>query len=174
MRLEWLTHMTAKSGMAVSGLALFALCGFLSAGAPRVVLLNEGLRIEYPWSRGLCALAAAAGVVIALFSLEKKVLRLFGGVLAIGVALVAIHLLCYHLDATNGGLAAHGALGTTAIAWRDVASVRGDGSLVIVNGPGEKQIRVDTTDFAPEQRATLQRTIARHVADFTRPRTPPP
>jgi hypothetical protein len=92
-------------------------------------------------------------------------LRLLGAVAAIAAFMVALHLFLYRLDATAAGLVSRDALGTTAIGWKEIRRVDRGSDLILVSGPGEARIRVDTTDFAPEQRASLERTIARHVGE---------
>ncbi len=78
---------------------------------------------------------------------------------------MAIHLVRYRVDADQTALAARGLLGGTQIPWGEVAGVDGDASQVVVTGKAQNKIRVDTTDFRPDQRATLDRTIARRVRE---------
>jgi hypothetical protein len=78
---------------------------------------------------------------------------------------VAIHLALYRVDADQGGLASRGLLGGTRIPWGEVAGVDGDAGLVVVTSKDQRKISVDTADFRPEQRATLDRTIARRVRE---------
>ena len=85
--------------------------------------------------------------------------------LAVLSVLVAIHLALYRVDADQAGLASRGLLRRTSIPWGDVMGVDGDGGLVVVTGKNQNKIRVDTTDFRPDQRATLDRTIARRVRE---------
>jgi len=157
--------MTRRQSLLAIALPLIAVGGFVSVGPPRLVLLNASLRIEYPWGRGFGALAAAAGGVLLASAFSSLTLRLVGGVLSTGALLAALHLLCYRLDATDGGLVSRGVLGTTAIPWRDVSRVEHGPDLMLVSGPRETRIRVDTTDFQPDQRASLERTIARHLRE---------
>jgi hypothetical protein len=152
-----------------AGVALIAIGAFLSTGPPRLVLLNASLRLQYPWTRGFGALLAGAGALVLATVVSKLALRLIAGVAAIAAFMVALHLFRYRLEATAAGLVSRGALGTTAIGWREIKSVERGPDLLLVSGPGEARIRVDTTDFDPEQRASLERTIARHVAEAGRP-----
>ena len=87
------------------------------------------------------------------------------GALATFSVLVAIHLALYRVDADQSGLASRGLLGRTRIPWGEVAGVDGDAGLVVVTGKDQRKISVDTTDFRPDQRATLDRTIARRVRE---------
>jgi hypothetical protein len=79
--------------------------------------------------------------------------------------LVASHLALYRVDADQSGLASRGLLGGTRIPWGEVEGVDGDAGLVVVTGKDRRQIKMDTADFRPEQRATLDRTIARRVRE---------
>jgi len=78
---------------------------------------------------------------------------------------VAIHLSVYRVDADQAGLASRGLFGRTRIPWGEVAGVDGDAGQVVVTGKAQNKIRVDTADFRPDQRATLDRTIARRVRE---------
>ena len=111
------------------------------------------------------ALAAAAGAALLAAASPHRWSRLIFHALAALSALVAIHLTVYRVDADQSGLASRGLLGRTRIPWGEVAGVDGDAGLVVVTGRDKRRIRVDTADFRPEQRATLDRTIARRVRE---------
>lgn len=152
-------------GLAAVGIGITVIGGLRSVGPPRLVFVNAGLQIEYPLARGLAALGAMAGVALVAAALPKLALRLVACVAALGVFFVALHLLLYRLEATDAGLLSRGVLGTTGMAWREVMGVDRGGDQLIVTGRGDKQIRIDTTDFESDQRATLERTIARRVQE---------
>ncbi len=153
---------------------LTALGGWFSVGAPRLVLVNAGLQIEYPPVRGWSAMVAVVGLGLVVGALSRFVLRLIAGVATAGTLLVALHLLLYRLETTEAGLVSRGVLGTTAIAWRDIQALDRGGDLLLLTGKNDLQIRVDTTDFSPAQRASLQRTIARRVQESGGKLTLPP
>jgi hypothetical protein len=152
-------------GLAVIGIAITVVGALRSVGAPRLIFVNAGLQIEYPVARGLAALGAMAGVALVAAALPKLALRLVACVAALGVSFVALHLLLYRLEATDAGLLSRGVIGTTAIAWREVVGVDRGGDQLIVTGRNGTEIRIDTTDFESDQRATLERTIARRVQE---------
>ena len=114
-------------------------------------------------------LAYQAGLLVVAWAMTKLALRLLCGVLGVGAFLVALHLLCYRLEATDAGLVSQGVLGSTAIGWKDVREVRQGGDGILINGPGNTSIAVDTTDFEPEERASLERTISRRVRETAGP-----
>lgn len=146
--------------------AAFVLAGaFFSVGPPRITLLNASLLVEYPWRRGAAALLSALALAALAAVLPKPTLRRIGFVLALGPLLVAGHLFLYRLEAGPDGLASRGLLGATTIAWRDVHGVELGATAVLVRGLGSKSIRIDTSDFAPEQRATVERSVARRVRE---------
>jgi hypothetical protein len=78
---------------------------------------------------------------------------------------VALHLGLYRLDATDNGIVSRTPLGTTALAWRELERVEQEPDLIVLAGPGDDRIHIDTTDFEPEQRASLERAIARRVRE---------
>jgi hypothetical protein len=145
--------------------AVLASGAYFSVGPPRITLLNASLVLEYPWLRGAAAFACAMSVTALATLVDRPVSRRTGFVLALGPLLVAAHLLLYRLEAGSAGLASRGVLGTTTIAWHDVLGVELGATAVLVRGGGEHSIRIDTSDFAPEQRATVERTLARHVRE---------
>jgi hypothetical protein len=50
-----------------------------------------------------------------------------------------------------------------------VSRVEGGPSAITVVGADETRIEIDTTDFRPDQRASLERTIARRIKDSSAP-----
>jgi Bacterial PH domain len=157
--------MSFRKLLGLAGAVLTALGAYYSIGAPRLVLVNAGLQVEYPPARGWAAMVAAVGLAVVALVVRPLALRLVASVAALGVVLVGLHLLLYRLEATASGLVSRGVLGTTAIAWRDIVALDRGGDLLLLTGKNDEVIRVDTTDFQPEQRASLQRTIARHVQE---------
>jgi hypothetical protein len=141
--------------------------GWLSTGAPRFTAVNAGFSVTYPWSRGLGALlvAAALGGIVALVS--KTWIRV-GSCLLAGLSVwVGFHLLTYRLDTTYDGIASQSRFVHEEIAWRDVVDVGLDVDFIVLAGTGKRRIEIDTTDFTFEQRATLNRTISRRVAEIS-------
>ena len=159
--------MTRRRILVVLGIVLVVGGGFLSVGPPQLVLLNTSLVLEYPWTRGTGALVAMVGVLLGSLAIGSLGLRLLCGALAVAPLLVSLHLFRYRLEATDAGLVSRGVLGSTAIGWKEVQSVEKKVDLLLIAGAGSALIRVDTTDFEPEQRASLERTISRRVKETT-------
>lgn len=83
--------------------------------------------------------------------------------------LLAGQTLSYRLEATADGLVSRGLLGTTRIAWREVSRVEQGPDVIVVWGAGDSQIRIGTSGFRPEQRASLDRTMTRRLREETHP-----
>jgi hypothetical protein len=146
---------------------------WLAFGPARVTWLNSGLRIDYPWPRGAAALLATAGCALLAALLHHRLLRLGAAVLALIGLLFGLHLLAYRLEAGEGGITLGGVLGSTTIAWTDVTRVDTGARALVITDRAEAQVRVGTSDLAPDERARLERTIARRVKEgSTRPGPP--
>jgi hypothetical protein len=134
-----------------------------SMGAPRLTLLNADLHIAYPWTRGGAAVASAAAAAGLAMLLRRRVARVAAGAFALAAAVAAAHLLLYRVRAGAEGLEARGLLGVDRLAWASITEVRTGPGLLLLSGSGGERVRVDTTDFRAEDRATLDRTIARRL-----------
>lgn len=157
--------MGRRAFLAVPAAAAVVATAWLSAGPPRITLLNASVVVDYPWPRSVAAMACAAGIALLAALLRKPALRGVGFVLALGSLLVGAHLTLYRLEASGSGIASRGVLGTTTIGWKAVNGVELGAADILVHGEGGTTISIDTADFAPEQRAILERTVARHVRE---------
>jgi hypothetical protein len=157
--------MTRRRLVLLLGLVLLMAGAVLAAGPPRFTWLNRGLRIDYPWPRAAGVVAAATGAALVGAVLPRRSLRV--GVWAVAVAALAhgLDLFVYRVEATDAALVERWLLGTTAIAWKDVARVEAGSSALVVTDRDESQIRLRTAAFSPEDRARLERTIARRVRE---------
>lgn len=151
------------AGLAAAFAVLLAGLWF-AFGPPRAVWLNTGLRIDYEWSRGAAALAAALGAAGLAALATPRAVR-FLATLGAGLgALAGATLLFYRLEALDEGLVERRLLGTTRLAWSEIASVSPQSDALIVTGRS-LEIRIDTGPLPPELRASLERTIARRVRE---------
>jgi Bacterial PH domain len=151
------------------GLGLVIGGAWASAGIPRLTLLNAALRIDHPWRHGAGAAACAAGVAMLAASVSGTTLRRIGFILALGPLLLSIHLLAWRLEIAAAGLSFRGLLGTTRVAWPDVARIDLEARAIVVEAKGGERVRIDTANFAPDQRAAVERTLARHVQEHGGP-----
>ena len=139
--------------------------GLLVAWGPlRAVWLNAGLRIDYPWPRGASALVAAGGALGLAALTRPRALRFLAAALSIVLGLVGAGLLLYRLEALDEGLVERRLLGTVRLAWSDVTAVQTEPEALLVAGAATR-VRIDTTQLSPDQRASLERTIARRVRE---------
>jgi hypothetical protein len=136
-----------------------------SMGAPRLTLLNADLHIAYPWPRGAAGLCSAAAAAALMALWRSRWLRLAAGAFALAALLAALHLLLYRVRAGAEGLEARSLLGRDHLAWPSITQVQTGPGLLLITGSGGEKLRVDTTDFRAEDRATLDRTIARRLRD---------
>lgn len=154
---------------AVLGIAVLGVGAWLSSGAPRITLLNAALRIDYPWPRSAGAALCCLGALAAAWAIPRATLRRIAMVLALGPLLIALHLLAWKLDIEAPGLSFRGLFGTTTIRWPDVAHIDLLAGAVRVEAKDGTQLQIDTTDFSIEQRASVERTLARHVEEHGGP-----
>jgi hypothetical protein len=162
-------HLAQLAGL----LAMLAGVGLAFAPA-RVTWLNTGLRIDYPWGRGGAALLAALGAAALGALLRRRLLRGLAVALAAVFLLLAGRLLVYRLEAGPSGLSQRDLLGLTRVAWTEVARVETGGDTLVITDRAEVELRVGLGDLAPDQRASLERTIARRVREGSlRTATPP-
>jgi hypothetical protein len=154
----------ARLALGAAGIVAAVALGVLSAGPPRLTLVNAAIAIDYPWLRGASALGAALGVALFGATLPRAGWRLVVLVAALLPLGVGLHLLLSRVEASAAGLTSRGLFGTTTLAWNEIAGVSYMASSVIVQG-GSATIDIDTTDFSSDQRATLERTIARRVKE---------
>jgi len=146
------------------GLVLLA-AGLALGGAPRMTLVNAGLRVDHAWPHGIAALGISAGLAVLAWAAPLRPLRWAAAVAAAAAAVFALGRVVHRLDAGNAGVVDRGLLGTTRLGWREVRRVDAGPDLILLWGPGEAQVRIETTGLSPEQRAILERTIARHVRE---------
>jgi hypothetical protein len=130
--------------------------------SPRLTLLNAALRIDYGWVVGVAALAAAAAIAPRRWA--RGALVLF----AVTVAGVGGSRLRYRLDVQPDGLNSRELTGSTLVPWGEVTHVDRGTEALVIWGRGETQIRVDTASFEGDQRAALERALARRIIESTK------
>jgi len=147
-----------------AGMVVLVAGAMLSLGSPRLTILNAGLRVEYPWRCGAGALlSAAGGLLVGRTARRQWVRAIAAGLGLLGLA-VGLQLLRYRVDADESGIGARGLLGSTRLSWEEVVQVESLPSVVVVSARG-RRIRMDVADFRPQDRAALDRTIARRVRE---------
>jgi hypothetical protein len=136
--------------------------------SPRLTLLNAALRIDYGWVVGTAALAAALLLAAAAALVPRRWARAVLVVGAVAVAGVGSARLRYRLDIEPDGLNSRELTGTTLVPWGEVTHVDRGTEALVVWGRGDAQIRVDTASFEGDQRAALERALARRIIESTK------
>lgn len=137
------------------------------SGPPRVVLLNAALEVHRPWPQALAWLALGLGLAAAAGLASVRALKWLLMAAALVAAALAFERALFRVRLDDAGIAARGLFGTTAIGWADVTRVDTGSSAVVVWGRDDRQVRVDLGSFREDQRAGLERSIARHVREAT-------
>jgi hypothetical protein len=136
--------------------------------SPRLTLLNAALRIDYGWAVGAAALGAAvllaAAATIAPRRWAQAALVLF----SVTVAGVGGARLRYRLEIQPDGLNSRELTGSTLVPWGEVTHVDRGTEALVIWGRGDTQIRVDTASFEGDQRAALERALARRIIESTK------
>lgn len=153
----------------VLGAGVLAGGAFVSVGAPRLTLLNASVRIEYPWVRVAGSAAAGVGAAVLAAAASRTRSRLAWGALAALGVVSSLERSSFRLEADDRGLVSRGWLSETSVPWAEVSRVETGPDVVVIWGKAKARIRVDTADFDPEQRAALDRTIARRIREGGNP-----
>jgi hypothetical protein len=155
--------------MSAVGLAVAAAATLpLALRSPRLTLLNAALRIDYGWVVGAAALAAALLLAAAAALAPRRWARagLVAG--AVVIAGVGSARLRYRLEIQPDGLNSREITGTTLVPWGEVTHVDRGTEALVIWGRGDAQIRVDTASFEGDQRAALERALARRIIESTK------
>jgi hypothetical protein len=145
--------------------ALAAASGAWLVRAPmRITLVNATLRIDDPWTRagGLGLAALAAALLAAALSSRRVHRALLAGCAAVLAALAA-GAGTQWLEARPDGLAAGRYFGRTTLPWGEIARVEARQDGVTVWAASGRAIDFDARRLTGEQRAVLDRTLARRV-----------
>jgi hypothetical protein len=114
------------------------------------------------------AAAVAAGAALLALWLRPRWARLGCAAVAVAALALAGQRLSYRVDVDGRGLVARQWGEQTAVAWSDVQRVENGPARIVVWGGAERRLAVDTSGFRPDQRAALDRAIARRVMETGR------
>jgi hypothetical protein len=134
-------------------------------GSPRLTLVNAGLRIEYPHTQAMAAAVMAAGAGLLALALRPRWARAGCAAVAAAAVAVAAQRISYRLEVDGRGVVSRQWGEQTAVAWSDVSRVESGPARIVVWGGTETRLAVDTSSFRPDQRAALDRAIARRVME---------
>ncbi|HEV8253397.1 MAG TPA: hypothetical protein VGQ78_01470 [Vicinamibacteria bacterium] len=149
----------------VAGAAAVAAGAVFAFGAPRLTLVNSGLRVEYPHTQAAAAAVMAAGAALVAFGLRPRWARAGCVVLAVAAVAVAARRISYRLELDGRGVVSRQWGDETAVAWSDVSRIESGPARIVVWGGNDRRLAVDTSTFRPDQRAALDRAIARRVME---------
>ena len=158
-----MTRRSAALALAGAVALLLGLWGAL--GSPRLTLSNTGLGIDYPILRTLALLAAAAAVAGLAFFLPRRALGVAALVAVTGFSILGLHRLAYRLEVGPVGLSVRDLRGSRRLAWHGVTQVEPEAHSLLLRGRGGERVDIDTSGFTAEQRASLERTVARRVRE---------
>jgi hypothetical protein len=161
----WKSGTRGRLLIGAGGSLLVAFGLFFAFAVPRLTLVNASLVLRYPIASSAGLLVAATGLAIAGLALRVRVLRVIILTMGLCVLLWGVDRYLFQLEAGTSGLSQDGLFGRTTVAWVDVKRVEPGSSIIVVWGKGDAQIRVSTDSLAADDRAVVERTIARHVRE---------
>jgi hypothetical protein len=151
--------------LSAAGLVI-AVAGAASAVAPpRFTWVNDGLVVQYPWRVAAGAGLAALGLVAVASMLRPRALRALVLLLAVANLAFAASRGTYRVRAGPERVSRSGLFGDASIAWRDVARVEDASEAIVLHTASGQSLRVDCASFTPDERAALDRTIARRIRE---------
>jgi len=161
------TSLAAGAGLLLAAGSL----PFLGA-TPRFVFTNDGLTIDHRPAQALAAAALALGLWLLAAALRRRRAALYGlGALGLAAAAVALDLASFRLTVDGHFVERRALVEDERIAWSEVASVESGPAAVLVRGPAGRAIRIEARAMSGDDRATLDRTIARRVRESRKPAT---
>jgi hypothetical protein len=161
------------AALALAGLAALLLGLWGAWGAPRLTLSNAGIGIDYPAVRTVALFAAAAVAAGLAFVLPRRVTGVAALVVVTGFSILGLHRLAYRLLVGPAGLSVRDLRGSRRLAWRDVTKADPEAHVLLLEGRGGERVSIETSGFTAQQRATLERAVARHVREAQAPAPSP-
>jgi len=157
-RLRWLG--------ALAAVAVLAAAAWLIRAPMRITLVNTTLRIDDPWTRAAAfALAGLALAALAMTLPARRAMRALLAASAVVTLAVAAATASTWLEARPEILVARRWFLLTTIPWNEVSRVDSWRDAVVVWSASGARVVIDARRLDAQQRAVLERTIARHVAE---------
>lgn len=158
LRTRWLA--------ALAAVAVLAAAAWLVRAPMRITLVNTTLRIDDPWTRAASLALAAVGLgALAAALPARRLLRgLLAGAAGVTVAVAAATAFTW-LEARPEVLTGRRWFLRTTIPWDEVSRVDSWRDAVVVWSASGARVVIDARRLDPQQRAVLERTIARHVRE---------
>lgn len=140
----------------------------LSMGPPRLIWLNEGPRLDYPWGRAAAGAIAVLAVGVLAFQRRSPAARVLLGVVALGVLAWAADRALYSVLAGEPALSVRTLVGSRAISWKDVQGVDLHPDQLVIRS-AEGPLVISTQGINPVDRPRFERTLSRRVREATAP-----
>jgi hypothetical protein len=159
-RLRWLG--------ALAAVAVLVAAAWLARAPMRITLVNTTLRIDDPWTRAAAFALAGCGLVALATALPGARLRIqrcllvASAVFTLGVAAANAST---WLEARPEVLTARRWFLLTTVPWNEVSRVDSWRDAVVVWSASGARVVIDARRLDAQQRAVLERTIARHVRE---------
>jgi len=153
--------------VAVAGIAVAAGAFGALRATPRLTLSNAGLRIDHPMAVPLYALLAAAGALALFVTLPGRGRgpRGVAALAAFGFLGLAAARAAFQVEVGRERLKVQGLAGSQGVPWAEVTRVDTNPLELKLESRGRPSLRLATGALSPEQRASLERAIARHVSE---------
>jgi Bacterial PH domain len=137
---------------------------YFSLGPPRVLWLNAGLTLAYERTKGAAALVAAAAAAAIALTAGRRLAQVVAVLATAALAVFGVHRLLYRVDAVEGALSLRTILGTTTIPWTAITRVDATPGHFTAVADGAA-IQIGTTSLSADERAALERTVARRLRE---------
>jgi amino acid transporter len=151
----------------VAGIAVAAGAFGALRATPRLTLSNAGLRIDHPMAVPLYALLAAAGALALFVTLPGRGRgpRGVAALAAFGFLGLAAARAVFQVEVGRERLKVQGLAGSQGVPWAEITRVDTNAVELKLESRGRPSLRLATGALSPEQRASLERAIARHVSE---------
>jgi len=149
-------------------LALAAGLLVASSGPLRLTWTNDGVEAAFPRQYALTAAIAACAVVAAVTLASRTWGRLILILLALVLSLRAANRAVYRLEIGRAGLSERSLRGSLAFNWPEITEVAGRADAIEIRGRDGRALELPAALLAPEDRSTLERTLARRVRESQR------
>jgi hypothetical protein len=165
--------MLVRSAVAgVLGVAAVVAGVTFSAGPPRLLMVNAGLRLSHPWVHPAGLALATLGALVVAVALRPRWARALACAVALLTLAATWSLLRFRLDVDAAGLHLRDwtSFRERTVPWSAVSQVESGPAALVVRA-GDQGFRVDVHDVRPADRAALDRAIARRIGSAAS--TPP-
>jgi hypothetical protein len=157
-RLRWLGALAAACALAAAA--------WLTRAPMRISLVNTTLRIDDPWTRAASLALLGVGLIGLAAAIPAR--RAWRGLLVAGAAItfaVTAAAAATWIEARPEVLTGRRWFVLTTIPWSEVSRVDSWPDAVVVWSASGASVVIDAQRLDPQQRAVLERTIARHVRE---------